>query len=78
MINLYDTATGELAGTINLQQLTFLVDQLEEESTQDRDYYINRATLDVFEAQGADAELMMVLRKALGDKDEMELRWQRA
>lgn len=76
MINLYNNETGEAVGTINLKQLTFLIDQLEEESTKDRDYYINRATLDMFEAQGADPELMSVLRTALGNQDEMELRWQ--
>lgn len=78
MINLYDNTTGELVGTINLKQLTFLMDQLEEESTEDRDYYINRVTLDVFEARGADPELMKVLREALGNEDEMEFRWQHA
>lgn len=78
MINLYDNTTGELVGTINLKQLTFLMDQLEEESTEDRDYYINRVTLDVFETRGADPELMKVLREALGNEDEMEFRWQHA
>jgi hypothetical protein len=78
MINLYDNETGELVGTINLKQLTYLMDQLEEESTEDRDYYINRATLDVFEARGADPDLLKELRNALGNQDEMEFRWEHA
>ena len=75
MIKLYDNETDEMIGTINLKQLGFLVAQLEEESTKDRDYYINQATLDVFEARGADADLMEVLRRGLGDRDEAEIRW---
>ena len=78
MINLYDNETGELVGTINLKQLTYLMDQLEEESTEDRDYYINRATLDVFEARGADPDLLKELRNALGNQDVMEFRWEHA
>jgi hypothetical protein len=78
MINLYDNETGELVGTINLKQLTYLMEQLEEESTEDKDYYINRATLDVFEARGADPDLVKELRKALGNQDDMELRWEHA
>ena len=37
MIKLYDNETDDMVGTINLKQLGFLVEQLEEESTEDRD-----------------------------------------
>jgi hypothetical protein len=47
MANLYDSATGALIGTISETQLQALVDTLEEESVEDRDYYINRATVDM-------------------------------
>ena len=75
MIKLYDNESDELIGTINLKQLGFLVAQLEEESSRDQDYYINQATLDAFEARGADPDLMRVLRRGLGDRDEAEIRW---
>jgi hypothetical protein len=75
MIKLYDNESDELIGTINLKQLGFLVAQLEEESSRDQDYYINQATLDAFEARGADLDLMRVLRRGLGDRDEAEIRW---
>ena len=75
MIKLYDNETDEMIGTINLKQLGFLVAQLEEESIKDRDYYINQATLDVFEARGADPNLMEVLHRGLGDRNETEIRW---
>ncbi|MCB0131166.1 MAG: hypothetical protein KDD78_09965 [Caldilineaceae bacterium] len=78
MINVIDNDTGTLLGTISEDQLAFLVAQLEEESSSDRDYYINRPTLALFEQRGADAPLMDLLRTGMGDRDEMEIRWTRA
>ena len=78
MIQLYDKETGASLGAITEEQLQFLADQLEEESPQDRDYYINEPTLDAFEAAGADPALLALLRKALGEREEMEIRWARS
>ena len=77
MIQLYDAGTGAALGTITEEQLKFLMDQLEEESTQDQDYYINQETLDLFEESGADPALLALLRRALGDRQEMDIRWSR-
>ena len=77
MIELQDKDTGAPIGTISETQLQFLIDQLEEESVEDQDYYINEATLDLFEERGADPALVSLLRKALGGRSEMEIRWSR-
>jgi hypothetical protein len=77
MIQLYDAGTGAALGTITEEQLKFLMDQLEEESTQDQDYYINQETLDLFEEAGADPALLALLRRALGSRKEMDIRWSR-
>jgi hypothetical protein len=77
MIHLFHDETGAPVGTITEDQLQYLVDQLEEESPGDTDYYINRETLDLFEENGADRDLVAVLRAALGTRDEMEVRWER-
>jgi len=77
MIQLHDAESGAPIGPITDAQLEFLVDRLEEESPDDRDYYINQATVDAFEQEGADAGLVALLRKALGERDEMEIRWTR-
>ena len=77
MIQLRDKDTGATVGAITEEQLRFLMDQLEEESPRDRDYYINRATLDMFEEEGADPALLATLRDALGGRDEMEIVWSR-
>ena len=78
MIQLYDKETGAPLGAISEEQVQFLVDQLEEESPEDQDDYINEPTLDAFEEAGADPALLVLLRKALGDREEIEIRWARS
>jgi hypothetical protein len=75
MILLKDLDSGIVS--ITEEQLKFLQDQLEEESPRDRDYYLNAATLDAFEADGADPALMAMLRGALGTREDMEIGWSR-
>ena len=77
MIKLYDVATDREIGRITDAQLRFMMDQLEEESDDDQDYYINSDTVDVFESAGAEPALVELLRKALGDRTEMDVRWER-
>lgn len=76
MIILYDAGTGARLGSIAEDQFQFMVDQLEEESLSDQDYYINQATLSNFEQEGAPSELMTVLREALGTRMDMDVRWE--
>lgn len=78
MINLYDGETGSALGRISDEQFAFLEEHLEEESGEDRDYYFSAATIDALEEEGADAELVALLRRALGDREGVELRWERA
>lgn len=78
MIRLYDNVAQTPLGDITEEQLQFLIDHLEEESSEDRDYYINRATLQMFQQAGADAALVDLLQRGLGDRSDMEIRWERA
>ncbi|MCC6166473.1 MAG: galactosyldiacylglycerol synthase [Caldilineaceae bacterium] len=75
MIVLFDNQTGAELGRIDKAQLAFLTGSLEEESAADRDYYINSATIDFLQSQGADAGLIALLRQAMVGRDEMEIRW---
>lgn len=75
MIMLLDNQTGAELGKIDEAQLAFLTGSLEEESAADRDYYINSATIDLLQSQGADAGLIALLRQAMAGRDEMEIRW---
>ena len=78
MIQLNDKETGAFIGTITEDNLRFLIDQLEEESEEDQDYYINEATLDIFEENQADKALVALLRGALKGRTDMEIRWSRS
>lgn len=75
MIQLYDEARGTHIGDVSEEQLQFLIDQLEEESTHDTDYYISAPTIDMLEENGADATLVELLRDALGGRDGFDLQW---
>lgn len=77
MIELHDAERGTRLGTITDQQLKVLVDALEEESTEDTDYYISADTIDMLEEDGADAQLLGLLRGALAGRVGMDVRWSR-
>ena len=75
MVELHDAARGTRLGTITEQQLKFLADALEEESTSDNDYYISADTIEMLETDGADADLIGLLRRALGSREGIDIRW---
>jgi len=77
LIQLRDKTTNALLGTIDDEDLKFLVDELEEESPTDQDYYFDSATIDMLEDDGAPATLVALLRQVLGSQDGMEIRWER-
>ena len=77
MAKIYDVESGELIGTVTAAELQFLIDQLEEEDSEDRDYYVDLGSLAWFEEQGADPALMSLLRQALGEREGMDIRWER-
>jgi processive 1,2-diacylglycerol beta-glucosyltransferase len=77
MVQLYDAERGTRLGSITDEQLQFLMNELEEESRTDQDYYLSAATVDMLEEDGADAGLVELLRRALGGRDGVEVRWAR-
>jgi hypothetical protein len=77
MIDVYNSETNELVGSITEADLKVLTDHLEEESSEDQDYYIDQATIDVIGDGQATEHLMGVLRKALGSAEGVDIRWQR-
>jgi hypothetical protein len=77
MIDLYNASTNQLIGQITEADLQVLVDGLEEESSQDQDYYITRETIDVLADGRATTHLVGLLRSALGSSDGVDIRWQR-
>jgi len=78
MIRLYDAERNVPLGEISEEQLQFLMDQLEEESAADRDYFISSDTVDMLEDEGADPTVVAMLRQAVGAGDGVDVRWEQA
>jgi processive 1,2-diacylglycerol beta-glucosyltransferase len=77
MVKLFDAETSAAVGEITEGQLQFLIDNLEETSTDDRDYWIDIPTLAMLRTAGADEELVVLLAKGLGGRPGYEVRWER-
>ena len=77
MINLTEKDTGKPLGQISEEQLQYLIDNLEEEWSEDRDYAVTPLLLEYFAGLGADAALISILREALGGREEIEIVWSR-
>jgi hypothetical protein len=77
MIDLFNNDTGQLLGSITDAELQTLVDRLEEESKDDKDYYISRETIDLLGDGTATDHLLHLLRTALAGADGVEVRWER-
>ncbi|WP_374687356.1 galactosyldiacylglycerol synthase [Promineifilum sp.] len=78
MIILYNQDSDASLGEISDAQLQFLMDSMEEESTEDQDYYLDENTLDYLIGRGADPALTDLLRAALAGNKHMTIRWERA
>lgn len=78
MIRLKNKETGNVIGSISEDQLQYLIDQLEEEYGEDRDYWLNRTQVEIFKENGTDPALVAILENALGAGDEVEIVWEEA
>lgn len=76
MPRLFRLDTGDTIGNITDAQLAFLVEQLEEEHDDDKDYFIDRDTLELLSDNGADPDLLGMLEKAIGEDEEMDIAWE--
>lgn len=77
MVRLYDKATVRYLGEVTEEELQFLIDNLEEESLTDVDYYINETVLESLKEKGMSESLVKVIQSAMGDKGEAEIRYER-
>ncbi len=77
MPRLYIEETGQKLGEISDAELAVLFENLEEESTEDTDYYITLDTVDYLASRGADGNLVEMLRQAIGSRDGIDIRWAR-
>jgi hypothetical protein len=77
MVRLYDVGDNRLCGTLSDRQFDALVEALEEEELEDGDCAIDQDTIESLEEQGLDADVLEVLRLALGDRREALIRCER-
>ena len=75
-IRISDKATCSSIGSVSREEFQFLVDQLEEESSTDADYFIDSATIDMLEDNGGSASLVAMLRAAVGGSEGIDISWQ--
>lgn len=77
MITLTAKDSGAVIGSITETDLQLLVDQFEEESSRDRDYYIDEQTVQMLEQAGAAPTLAALLRQAIGSSEGIDIVWSR-
>jgi hypothetical protein len=71
-----NSKTGAPLGSVSDEELQVLVEALEEESAADREYYINRPTIDLLEAGGRAPGLVRLLQVAIGSDEDLDIRWE--
>jgi hypothetical protein len=74
VIRLYDNDDDSEIGRITEAQLDFLQEQLIEETLDANTYAVSPATVDSLEMNGADSDVVEMLRKAIGTRTSIELR----
>lgn len=75
MFALYDAESGAKVGRISDKQLQALIGWMEEESSEDREYYLTAEDCDLMAEQGIDPTLIEALRGALRGRDDMDIRY---
>ena len=76
MIRLFDNDSEKEVGMISDSQLEILIEELADESLDEYTYNINAGVIGYLEGSGADPNLVGVLRRALGTRSSMELRYE--
>lgn len=75
MVRIYDSDNESEIGTITEAQLDFLQEELIEESIDAYTFDVSGAAIDSLELNGGDTTLIAMLRRALGARSSMELRF---
>ena len=76
MYRLIDIEHDNEVGIITEDQVQFLIDNLEEEGVEDRDYYIDSDSLNFLAGNGCDKELLAMLTEALEGWVNIDVRYE--
>lgn len=77
MVTLFDAGSGARVGRITEKQLEALIDWMEEESSEDREYYLTGEDCELMLEQGIDPTLVEALQAALHGREDMDLRYEK-
>ena len=75
-IRILDKASGAYIGEISQGDLQLMIDQFEEESSRDQDYFIDAMTIDLLQDAGASQNLLHMLRRVVGTSEGVDIRWE--
>jgi hypothetical protein len=73
---LYDVSNDRLLGHISQADLDLLIEQMEEESSKDRDYFVDNDTFLRLTDAGASSTLLDAIKMALDLSGECDVRWE--
>ena len=76
MIVLFDSGSGARIGRITDAQLQVLIDWMEEEREDDREYYVSAEDVELMDEDGIDPTLIEVLKTALRNREAMDIRYE--
>jgi hypothetical protein len=74
-VELFESDTERTVGHITETQLDWLCEQFDADGVRDREFTLDPARIRSWEQAGADANLVGVLRTALGPRSAVRLRW---
>jgi hypothetical protein len=74
-IGLYDKESGQRLVAITPEQLSQLQNAMEEEFSEDQDYYITADTLAYLADRGVSAAVLQPLQDALGTREGFDVLW---
>ena len=76
MIRLYDNDNESEIGSITEAQLDFLQEQLVEDLIDAYTFDLSQASIDSLAMNGAEGDLINMLRQAMGSRTSMEVRYE--
>ena len=77
-IRIYDKDSGAHLGEISREDLQLMIDQFEEESSRDQDYFIDGRTIELLRHNGASDTLLAFLGQIVGSSEGVDIRWEEA
>lgn len=76
MIKLFDSDTEAEIGEISEDQLSFMMEHLVEETLDEFSWNLDPPAINSLESSGAEPALVALLRRALGSRTSMEVRYE--